>query len=250
MAEISFCRIAFSGRKCYHTISINESFAKGLQYMTNERESFGRLLAKLRSEKEISQKELAQKLYVTASCVCKWEKGTNEPDLKLKIKIAELLEVPLESLLSPAELLLKEEFLKEKRPDHSTQESDSASSPPPHRRRVLVYALAGLITLTTILLVFCLVFSRVRIFRQDYVADKAWGQVYEMAYLTLDEMDSEATAQYAQEIRLQWETGALVPTQTDIVKVSFYKGFFKPSKNAIPYCNIYLLHEEDGKESE
>ena len=71
-----------------------------------------------------------------------------------------------------------------------------------------------------------------------------------MAYLTLDEMDSEATAQYAQEIRLQWEAGALVPTQTDIVKVSFYKGIFKPSKNAIPYCNIYLLHEEDGKESE
>ena len=61
MAEISTCRIAFSGRKCHHTISINESFAKGLQYMTNERESFGRLLTRLRSEKQISQKELAQK---------------------------------------------------------------------------------------------------------------------------------------------------------------------------------------------
>ena len=140
--------------------------------------------------------------------------------------------------------------MKEKHPDLSTQESDSASSPPPHRKHILACALAGLITLTTILLVFCFVFSRIRIFRQGYVADKAWGQVYEMAYLTFGEMDSEATAQYAQEIRLQWEAGTLVPTQTDIVKVSFYKGIFKPSKNAIPYCNIYLFHEDDGKESE
>ena len=88
--------------------------------MTNERELFGRLLTKLRSEKQMSQKELAQKLYVTASCVCKWEKGTNEPNLEQKVKLAELLEVPLESLLSPEELLLKE-----KRSDNSTRESDS-----------------------------------------------------------------------------------------------------------------------------
>ena len=60
---------------------------------------FGDNLKKYRTEKELSQSELAEKLFVTRQCVSKWEKNITEPDLKMLSRISEVLEVPVEALL-------------------------------------------------------------------------------------------------------------------------------------------------------
>lgn len=52
----------------------------------------GKKIVELRKEKNMTQKELADKLYVTDKAVSKWERGVNFPDLGLMEKVAEVLD--------------------------------------------------------------------------------------------------------------------------------------------------------------
>lgn len=64
-----------------------------------DREKFGEFLAELRKEKEIKQKELAEKLYVSDKAVSKWETGHSIPDVSLLVPLAEILGVTVTELL-------------------------------------------------------------------------------------------------------------------------------------------------------
>lgn len=74
---------------------------------------FGTFVAQLRKERELTQKELADRLHVTDKAVSKWETGKGFPDLKLLEPLAEALGVSLVELLqgerSPSPTLTKEE---------------------------------------------------------------------------------------------------------------------------------------------
>lgn len=59
----------------------------------------GTRIAKLRSMKNITQLELAEKLGVTDRAVSKWETGGSYPDICLLTKIAEIFNVSLDYLL-------------------------------------------------------------------------------------------------------------------------------------------------------
>lgn len=59
----------------------------------------GYLILKKRKEKHMTQKELAEKLYVSPSTVSKWEKGTTCPDLDKLKRLSAVLEIPLSDLL-------------------------------------------------------------------------------------------------------------------------------------------------------
>lgn len=43
--------------------------------------TLGQKIKKLRNEKNLTQKELADQIYVTFQTVSKWEKDENEPDV-------------------------------------------------------------------------------------------------------------------------------------------------------------------------
>lgn len=60
---------------------------------------FGDNLKKIRKEKGLSQEALAEKLNVVRQTISKWEKGLSIPDGDILIKISQLLEVPVETLL-------------------------------------------------------------------------------------------------------------------------------------------------------
>lgn len=60
---------------------------------------FGQFVAHLRKEKNITQKELADRLHVTDKAVSKWETGKGFPDLKLLEPLAQELGVSLVELL-------------------------------------------------------------------------------------------------------------------------------------------------------
>ena len=47
------------------------------------KEKFGEFIAKLRKEKGMTQKELAEKLGVTDRAISKWENGRGMPELSL-----------------------------------------------------------------------------------------------------------------------------------------------------------------------
>lgn len=60
----------------------------------------GTLIKQLRIEKNLTQQQLADKIEITDRAVSKWERGEGCPDISLIKKIATILEVQPESLLS------------------------------------------------------------------------------------------------------------------------------------------------------
>ena len=59
----------------------------------------GDRIRKCREARQMSQKELAEKIDTTNSCVSNWERGRNRPDADILAKICTVLKV------SPSELL-------------------------------------------------------------------------------------------------------------------------------------------------
>lgn len=66
-------------------------------------EKIGSLIAKLRKEKGLTQKELANQLHITDRAVSKWERGLGCPDISLLDDLAKILEVSISSLLNGEE---------------------------------------------------------------------------------------------------------------------------------------------------
>ncbi len=60
----------------------------------------GLFIAKLRKEKGMTQKQLAEKLFVTDRAVSKWERGIGYPDITIITKLAKILEVNVNDILN------------------------------------------------------------------------------------------------------------------------------------------------------
>lgn len=73
-------------------------------YDGNEREvwsmAFNDNIKKLREEKNLTQQQLADKLYVSRQTVCRWENGSRCPDLLTAKKLALELDVSMDELVS------------------------------------------------------------------------------------------------------------------------------------------------------
>ena len=59
----------------------------------------GNLIKKLRNEKELTQKELAEKLNVSTAAVSKWENGKGFPDISILEKLSLELEISITELI-------------------------------------------------------------------------------------------------------------------------------------------------------
>lgn len=64
-----------------------------------DKEKFGAFVAQLRKEQGITQKELAQKVYISDKAVSKWERGLSMPDITLLIPLSQALGVTVTELL-------------------------------------------------------------------------------------------------------------------------------------------------------
>ena len=73
---------------------------------------FGKLILKLRKEKNMTQKELAEKLNVTDKAVSKWERGDSFPDITLLEPIAKELGVTVSELITGEKDLNDDEIRK------------------------------------------------------------------------------------------------------------------------------------------
>ena len=62
--------------------------------------NFAERLRKLRTEKGISQQQLAAKMVVDRSSIARWENGTRSPDITLMPRLAECLGVEVSDLLN------------------------------------------------------------------------------------------------------------------------------------------------------
>lgn len=65
---------------------------------------FGEKIKQFREEKGMTQQTMAERLYVTRQAVSRWECGARYPDLLTAKKIAEILDVSIDELISGEEL--------------------------------------------------------------------------------------------------------------------------------------------------
>ena len=65
-----------------------------------DKKSFGSFIKQKRMEKNYSQKELAEMLFVTESAVSKWERGVSYPDISLISDICRVLEISEHELIT------------------------------------------------------------------------------------------------------------------------------------------------------
>ena len=63
---------------------------------------FAETLKKLRTEKGLTQRDLAEQLYVSRTSVNRWENGSRLPDAAMILKLSEALDVDLNFLFNAA----------------------------------------------------------------------------------------------------------------------------------------------------
>ncbi|QNM05970.1 helix-turn-helix domain-containing protein [Qiania dongpingensis] len=68
-----------------------------------EKITFGKFVMRKRKEKNLTQKELAERLFVTESAVSKWERGISYPDISLVSSLCEVLEITEHELITSSE---------------------------------------------------------------------------------------------------------------------------------------------------
>lgn len=61
--------------------------------------SYGERISKLRQKKEITQRQLADKLFVTDKTISSWESNRTEPSMEMLIRLSEILECNVSYLL-------------------------------------------------------------------------------------------------------------------------------------------------------
>lgn len=116
------------------------------------KEAFGSFLVARRKEKGWTQKDLAERLYVSDKAVSKWERGLSLPDISLLIPLADCLGVGVSELLEgkrmetpeEAEILVKKAL--------SLAEEDPEQAKRRRRNRAILFGGAAMVSVATYVL--------------------------------------------------------------------------------------------------
>ena len=98
------------------------------------KESFGSFVAEQRKAEGYTQRELAERLFVSDKAVSKWERGLSMPDISLLIPLAEILEVSVTELLEGRRMVTMEE-LKQGEVERLVKKALLFSEETPEKRR-------------------------------------------------------------------------------------------------------------------
>lgn len=168
-----------------------------------DREQFGRRLSQLRNRRGMNQKELADALSVSVSAVSKWEHGNNFPDLSIICRLAEILQVSCDDLLSleqePGQLpVLEIPKGQEGRTEIQPRSEDNAGEKQRLRRKKRL----GIVAAGTVLLFLCCAAGYYVLAGHSgretgslgypqqvaarYIEDVDYGKMYEIAFVMED----------------------------------------------------------------
>lgn len=99
--------------------------------------SFGRFLAQLRRERGLTQRDLAEMLFISDKAVSKWERGLSLPDVSLLLPLAEKLGVSVTELLEGRRMPQERQFT-QKEVDALIQKALGFPVEPPERQQARV----------------------------------------------------------------------------------------------------------------
>lgn len=104
---------------------------------------FGEILAELRQDRKMTQKELAQKMFVTVGTISNYENGVHFPDVEKLIALADFFDVTTDYLLGRCKLNFSPDVFDEVIVEESTVGSliRDVRSITPERKRALTLLL-------------------------------------------------------------------------------------------------------------
>lgn len=104
---------------------------------------FGEILAELRQDRKMTQKELAQKMFVTVGTISNYENGVHFPDVEKLIALADFFDVTTDYLLGRCKLNFSPDVFDEVIVEESTVGSliHDVRSITPERKRALTLLL-------------------------------------------------------------------------------------------------------------
>lgn len=195
----------------------------------------GEEIEKLRKEKGLTQKELAERLHVSSSAVSKWERGVAVPDVYMLQTLAEQLGVSVSELI-------------EEKKDPATEcidkPSDSVREKKGNYKWIL---LAGSMVVMVAAMISCLIYRNTHTFRAEVVDEFLDTSPdffdYKSVYHVVIEFDGDLTYEissgYAEERRdeyAQWFEEA------DIIMFSFWeKNTYKGRDHVLESGNYMVL---------
>ena len=131
-----------------------QSLLDGYKYQISN-EKFGLFVTELRKEKNLTQKDLAEKLYVSDKTVSKWERGLSMPNVVLLIPIADILDVTVTELLRGEKIDTQKNIDKKEIEELVVGSLDMAVRDSIHQHRknwILAYLLCFFISITEIIM--------------------------------------------------------------------------------------------------
>lgn len=124
-----------------------------------DQKRIGSFLRELRTEKGLTQEQLAEKLNVSGRTVSRWENGNNMPDLSIIVELADFYDIDIRELLNGERKSEKmNEDLKEtglKMADYAEAEKQLLT------KRLCISSLIGLLSLLTALVFVGLKFEQI-----------------------------------------------------------------------------------------
>ena len=101
----------------------------------------GQFIKAIRKEKNLTQREVAEKLSISEKTVSKWETGNGLPEISLMLPLCELLEISVNELLSGERLDEKQYFKKAEQNIMSLIEEKAEA-----KKKIIITALIAFIT--------------------------------------------------------------------------------------------------------
>lgn len=125
-----------------------------------DNEQFGKFLVSLRKQKNLTQKQLAEKLYISDKAVSKWERGASLPDISMLMPLAKILGVTTTELLSGKRIDASERMTVDEVEGLMTKtivfSNDKTQNSSTKRLRIVIFAVCALVVALEIMILLLL----------------------------------------------------------------------------------------------
>lgn len=201
-----------------------------------DKQTFGELLKYLRTEKGISQKDMADIMKVSSSAVSKWEKGFNYPDFEIITQLADFFGVSMDEMSHPVETLQKlqnrqplQSLVTDPLPEAPSIEESAArtiSGKKLFSRKTLhILAIAGILfCIAGGILIYnhCKNHYSVRAVAERISEDPNYGPSYDLAFVMKGSIPIKKLKEIGETYIADLLTSGLLPRDTKVYRFFFY----------------------------
>lgn len=190
-----------------------------------DKQLIGKQIIQLRKENNMQQKELAEKLCVSASAVSKWESGINLPDTATLLKLAEIFQISENVFLHPEVTPCRHLSCENTTPPGVYVDNRTSPQSIPQKLLPKLGYVCALILLCMLIATSVGIYlyhnPSFKVVTSRYVEYKEHGLVFELSIVCPSYTTQDAIHEYADHIFDEWIDGTIA-SDADSVRMEFY----------------------------